>query len=379
MSDKLPTKLAHIRAGRPSPHTVNPPVAHGSTVLFNTVDELYDRSATNYGRMGLGVQRELEAGMRVLEGAEHARLTANGMQACALAIAASVDSGDHILVSSSAYGPTRHFCETRLKAMGVEAQFFDPLTGKDIDGLLRDNTKAIMLETPGSLTFDMMDTRAIVEIAKARNLTTITDNTWGAGVYHKPLALGVDISVQALTKYVVGHSDVFGGAVMSNRKDISRRINAVSMDWGLTLSPDDSYIALRGLRTLFTRLAAHEKGALEIAHWLAGRSDVAEVIHPALPTHPGHDIWKRDFTGSCGLFGLVLKDAGTDQGDRFCEALDLLQMGFSWGGYESLIIPCDRQLTKSHRKFDGPLLRLHIGLEDVDDIKHDLEKGFAAL
>ncbi len=348
-------------------------------MLFDTVEELYNHNSTNYGRMGLGVQRELEAGLRALEGAEHARLTSNGMQACALAIAASVDAGDHILVSSSAYGPTRHFCETRLKAMGVEARFFDPLTGRDIEGLVQNNTKAIMLESPGSLTFDMMDTRAIVDIAKARDLITITDNTWGAGVYHKPLALGVDISVQALTKYVVGHSDVLGGAVMSNRKDVSRRINSVSMDWGLTLSPDDSYIALRGLRTLTTRLAAHEKNALEIAHWLEGRSDVAEVLHPALPSHPGHELWKRDFTGACGLFGLVLKDASTEAGDRFCEALDLIQMGFSWGGYESLIIPCDRQLTESHRKFDGPLLRLHIGLEGVEDIKRDLEKGFAAL
>lgn len=376
------TRLVHTRKERLGRVTVNPPVERASTVLFSTEAALYGPKPT-YGRMGLTVHRELEAAMCELEGATFARLAANGLQACTLAIASTVRAGDHLLFPDCAYGPTARFCERRLPAMGVRTSRYDPRIGARIADLFQDTTKAIFLESPGSLTFEVCDTPAIVGVAKARGIRTIMDNTWGAGLHHQPLALGVDLSVQALTKYVSGHSDAFGGAVMTRTPAMASRLEAVSEDWGISLSPDDAFLCLRGLRTLKTRLKAHEAAGLAVSQWLAARDEVAGVLNPALPGHPDHALWQRDFSGSNGLFGLMLHPVTGKGVERFLDALELFAMGFSWGGFESLVIPCDRQLTRMKGSWTdsraGPLLRLHIGLEAVDDLVADLAAGFAAM
>lgn len=376
------TRLIHTRDARLGRVTVNPPVERASTVLFRDEAGLYGVKPT-YGRMGLTVHRELEAAMGELEGATHTRLAGNGLQACALAIASVVSAGDHLLFTDSAYGPTARFCERRLKAMGIEAERFDPRSGGEIASLFRPNTKAIFLEAPGSLTFEITDTPAIVAAASQRGIRTILDNTWGAGLLHQPLALGVDISVQALTKYAVGHADAFGGAVMTRSSSLYTRIAAASEDWGITLAPDDAYLALRGLRSLHTRLKAHEAAGLEMAHWLDGRPEVDSVLHPALPGSPDNALWQRDFSGSNGLFGVILKPVPEGGLERFFNALSLFSLGFSWGGFESLVIPCDQQLERMKGSWTetraGPLLRFHIGLEATRDLKADLEAAFKAI
>ena len=379
---KTETRLIHTRKGRIDVSVVNPPIERASTVLFKTEDALYGPLPT-YGRMGLTVHRELEAALCELEGATHARLASNGLQACVLAIASLVEAGDHVLFTDSLYGPTARFCERRLKMMGVEASRYDPRAGASIADAFRPNTKAVFMESPGSLTFEVQDAPAIVRPAKAKGIATVMDNTWGAGLHHQPLSLGVDISVQALTKYVVGHADAFGGAVMTRDDKLAQPIAATSDDWGISLAPDDAYLCVRGLRSLKTRLKAHEAAGMEMAHWLAARPEVADVLHPALDSHPDHAIWKRDFTGSNGLFGFVLKPVTDDGMACFLGALKLFSLGFSWGGFESLLIPCDRQLTRMPdswtRDRAGPLMRIHIGLEAVCDLQADLAPAFEAI
>ena len=376
------TKIIHTRSGRGPVETVNPPVERGSTVLLPTREILYGDGKV-YGRMGLTVQRELEAALCILENAEHCRLTANGLQSIALALGALLQSGDHILVSDSIYGPSRRYCTRRLSAMGIQATRFNPLVGADIEALIQDNTKAILLESPGSLTFDIMDTPAITKVAEANKLITLFDNTWGVGALHKPLDLGVDVVMQALTKYPVGHADAMGGAVLTNSARLANQIAMCSEDWGISLGPDDAYLALRGLRSLSTRLKQHEAAGYEVAKWLEARPEVHAVLHPGLPSHPEHDLWKRDFTGANGLFAFILKDTPDAALDRFLEAMKLFGMGFSWGGFESLLIPCDDQLDRIdgdriHER-PGPLIRVHVGLEDPSDLIADLEQAFAAM
>ncbi|MEL6662016.1 MAG: cystathionine beta-lyase [Pseudomonadota bacterium] len=378
---KLSTRIIHTRDARLTPPTVNPPVERASTVLFSDPDALY-ADKPSYGRMGLTVHRELEAALCTLEAAEQVRLAPNGLGACALAIASLVDAGDHALISDSLYGPTRRFCERRLNAMGVSVTRFDPrATPEDLGPLVQPSTKVIFLESPGSLTFELPDTRAIVDFARSKSLVTIMDNTWGVGVYHKPLELGVDVSVQALTKYVVGHADAFGGAVCTRDRGLAARIAACSEDWGISLAPDDAYQALRGLRTLETRLKQHEATGLELARWLENRPGVRSVLHPALASHPDHHIWLRDFTGACGLFGVVLEPVPDGALTQMLKAMRLFGMGFSWGGFESLLIPCDAQLKRTETPSDlgGPLIRIHAGLEAPGDLIADLETALAAL
>lgn len=381
MTDKS-TKLIHAQDKRLSPATVNPPIERGSTILFDTVDALHGDKPT-YGRMGHTVHRELAAALCELENATWTQLTSNGLQACALSIASVAHTGAHILVSDSLYGPTRRFCDHYLSRMGVSCTSFHPRQSSDLSSLVTDDTVAIVLESPGSLTMELHDTPAIVEFAKSRDIITILDNTWGAGVFHKPLELGVDISVQALTKYVCGHADTLGGAVMTNHAHLAELIQTMAEMWGISQSPDDAYLCLRGLRTLHTRLESHQSAALEIAEWLAAHQSVATVLHPALKSHPDHSIWQRDFSGSCGLFSFILKDPNKRNGEVFCEALKLFRMGFSWGGYESLAIPCDRQLKRMKSdwamKPRGALIRLHIGLEAISDLKTDLKRGFETI
>lgn len=380
VTDKsLPTRLIHLASGK-GRRTVNPPIERASTVVFDDEKGLYGPLPT-YGRMGLGVHEELKEALCALENASYAQLAPSGLAACALAVASVVKAGDHVLIADTLYGPTRRFCERRLKAMGVSITRFPPRVGSGIADLVQADTTAIFLESPGSLTFELIDTPAIVAVAKDRGVTTILDNTWAAGVYHKPLDLGVDLSVHALTKYAVGHADGFGGAVMTTSRKHAKALTDCAADWGIALGPDDAYTALRGLRTLHTRLSAHETTGLKVAHWLAGQPWISEVLHPAFETHPDHAIWQRDFTGSCGLFGAVMVPTSAAELTESLAKLNLFKMGFSWGGFESLLIPCDEQLNRSSGDWTeakpGPLLRLHIGLEDPVDLIADLDQAFA--
>ena len=379
---KLTTRLIHNRKGNPDRRTVNPPVERASTVILPDRAALYG-SDTGYGRMGLSVHRELEAALCDIEGANHARLTPSGLSACAVAIASVVKAGDHVLLSDSVYGPTRRFCEQRLPLMGITATRFNPRDLEALERAITEETRLIILEAPGSLTFEISDMPAITAMARKVGIATMMDNTWSAGVFHKPLELGVDLSVQALTKYVVGHADAFGGAVMTSDAKRAKAVEDLTEDWGISLGPDDAYACLRGTRTLGTRLKTHEATALDLATWLLDQSAVSMVIHPALSGHPDHEVWERDFTGSSGLFGILLDAPEAAHIDAFLSALKLFKMGFSWGGFESLVIPCDEQLTRlpddwtAHRH--GRLIRLHAGLEDAGDLKADLERGLRAL
>lgn len=380
---RLQTRLVHLRGARLDPETVNPPIERASTVVFDDPDTLYSADRA-YGRMGLSVHRELEAGLGLLESAEHVRLAPNGLGACALGIAALVEAGDHVLIQDSIYGPTRRFCERRLARMGVSITRFGPRIDRAaLDALISETTRLIVLESPASLTFELPDTQMIAELARKRGVRTLLDNTWGAGLYHRPLDLGVDVSVQALTKYVVGHADAFGGAVMTNDSAIAAQVSACSEDWGIGLAPDDAYTALRGLRTLPTRLAAHGTAGLELADWLAAHPAVERVLHPARSDHPDHAIWQRDFSGSCGLFGIVLKEGTRLHVNDMLRRLELFAMGFSWGGFESLLIHCDPQLNRAcsdhSESLSGPLLRIHVGLEAPSDLIADLKQAFTVL
>ena len=376
---KLPTRLIHHRSGRTAAHTVNPPIQKASTVLFKTRQALYGEQP-GYGRMGLGAHRELSDALCLLESATQARLAPSGLAACSLALASVLKAGDHLLYADTVYGPTRRFCERRLPAMGVRTTPFSPRIGAKIEDLIEDDTKAIFLESPGSLTFELTDTTAFVEVAKRHDLITLIDNTWAAGVFHKPLELGVDVSIQALTKYIVGHADAFGGAVMTRDDRLSTLVAETAEDWGISLGPDEAYTCLRGLRTLNLRLDRHQTNAMTLASWLDGHDMVSEVLYPALPDHPDHAIWQRDFTGASGLFGFVMQPVSEAQIDAFLESLTLFGMGFSWGGYESLIIPFNEQLKRMEgdwtERQKGPLFRVHAGLEDADDLIADLSQAF---
>ena len=376
------TRLIHTRLGRGPVKTVNPPVERGSTVLLPTREVLYGDGKV-YGRMGLTVHRELEAALCALENAKHCRLTSTGLQSIALAVGAVLEAGDHILIPDCAYGPSRRYCTRRLRAMGISSTRFNPTIGAGIADLIQDETKAILLESPGSLTMDIMDTPAIIEVAKTHKLITLFDNTWGVGVLPRPLDLGVDIVMQALTKYPVGHADAMGGAVLTNSDRFANQIAMCSEDWGISLSPDDAYYGLRGLRSLHTRLKQHEASGLAVAKWLMDRHEVDTMLHPAFESHPEHTIWQRDFAGSNGLFSFTMKEVSTENLDRFLEAMKLFGMGFSWGGFESLLISCDDQLDRieGDRIHDrkGPLIRVHVGLEDPDDLIADLDQAFAAM
>lgn len=357
---------------------VNTPVYRGSTILFPTLDALraYSQPYT-YGRRATPTTKALEEAITHLEGGAATILTSSGLAAISTAILAFVAAGDHVLIVDSVYQPARSFADKMLKRLGVEITYYDPLIGADIATLFRPNTRLVMVEAPGSQTFEMQDIPAIAAAAHAKDIWVLADNTWATPLYCKPLALGADVSIQAATKYIVGHADAMLGAVTANAR-AAKFIDDAKERLGTCPGSEETYLGLRGLRTLAVRLAQHQRSGLAVAQWLAARPEVDRVLHPALPSDPGHAIWKRDFTGACGLFSIVLKPVPQKALAAFLDGLKLFGMGYSWGGYESLIVPFDpaayRTATRWHGP--GPALRLHIGLEAVDDLVDDLALGF---
>lgn len=362
---------------------VNPPVFRGSTVLYPSADDLHaHRAEYTYGRHGTPTTRALQDVLTKLEGPQCAGvgLTPSGLAAISTALLTVLKAGDHLLVCDNVYRPSRNFCNGLLARYGVETTYFDPLIGAGIEKLFRPNTRAVLVEAPGSQSFEMPDIPAIAEVAHARDALVIDDNTWATPLYHRSLEQGVDISMQAGTKYIGGHSDIMFGTISANARAwpiVNDNIRLL----GVCAGPDDVYLALRGMRTLAVRLAQHHRSGLEMARWLAARPEVARVLHPALESDPGHAIWKRDFTGASGLFSIILKPAPQKAVDALLDTVTLFGMGYSWGGFESLVIPfdCDSYRTATKWSPGGPTLRLHIGLENVDDLKADLDRGFAAL
>ncbi len=376
------TRLVH--AGRePARHHgfVNTPIYRGSTILFPTVEalEANDQPFT-YGRLGTPTVRALEEAIAELEGGHRTLLAPSGLSAIATSLLAFLAAGDEVLVVDSVYRPARRFCDNVLKRLGVTITYYDPLIGAGIDKLITKKTKVVFTESPGSQTFEVQDIPAIAKAAHGAGAIVILDNTWATPLFFKPFAHGADVSIQAATKYIGGHADIMLGSITMNER-ASAAVVKTHDDLGLCTGPEDVYLALRGLRSLGARLERHQRSALEIARWLAGRSEVARVIHPGLPSDPGHTLWKRDFTGATGLFSIVLKPVAHERLAAMLDGLSLFGMGYSWGGFESLILPFDPSDYRSATKWqaEGPALRLHIGLEDVDDLKADLDAGFARL
>ncbi len=362
---------------------VNPPVYHASTVLFPTLDAWVNAGSAKvkYGRRGTPTSFALEEAIAELEGGFGAQATPSGIAAIATVLLTFVKAGDHILVTDNIYHPTRHFCDKVLARLGVETEYFDPMIGERIAGLIRPGTSLVFTESPGSLTFEVHDLPAIAGAARDAGVTVITDNTWAAGYYCKPLALGADVVVQSGTKYVSGHADSMMGLIVSREEETCERIKTDMQLLGLCAGPDDIYLALRGFRTLSVRLERHYKNGLKLANWLKARPEVVRVVHPALEDDPGHALWKRDYTGACGLFGFELNT--TDQGAlaAMMDGLTLHGIGASWGGFESLLIPTWPNRTRSATEWEasGQMMRIHVGLEDTDDLIADLEAGLDRL
>jgi cystathionine beta-lyase len=362
---------------------VNPAVYHASTVLYPTAeDQVAHRARYQYGRRGTPTSEALEGALTELEGEKCAgvALLPSGLAAISTALLSVAGSGDHILITDSIYRPTRVFCDGLFKRLGVTTTYYDPLIGAGIADLFKPNTKAVFVEAPGSQSFEMQDIPAIAAVAHAKGAAVIMDNTWATPLYFRAFDKGVDLSIQAGTKYIGGHSDIMLGCVSANASKFTALKNTVNA-LGLCVGPDDMYLALRGLRTLGVRLARHNESGLRVARWLEQRPEVLRVLHPGLASNPGHAIWKRDFTGACGLFSIVLKPTSEKSVHSLMNALALFGMGFSWGGFESLVIVFDCAEYRTATKWapGGPTLRFHIGLEDVDDLIADLERGFAAL
>jgi cystathionine beta-lyase len=384
-SPRLEPETALVTSGRDTKAQkgfVNPPVVHGSTVLYPTAEDLHaHRGEFQYGRHGTPTTRALQDSLMALEGPLCAGvgLAPSGLAAISTTLLAVLKAGDHLLVCDNSYRPTRNFCNGMLARYGVETTYYDPSIGAGIAALLKPNTRAVVVEAPGSQSFEMPDIPAIAAVAHAHGALVIDDNTWATPLFHRSLDQGVDISIQAATKYIGGHSDIMFGTISANTKAWPLIAEAIKL-LGVCAGPDDVFLALRGLRTLSVRLNQHHRSALDMARWLATRPEVLKVLHPGLESDPGHTIWKRDFSGASGLFSIVLKPAPQKAIDALLDTVKLFGMGYSWGGFESLIIPFDCSDYRTATKWTpgGPTLRLHIGLEHVDDLKADLERGFAA-
>jgi len=377
------TKL--VASGRPHQrpqHPVNMPVERASTILFSTYDDYLDgMKQIAYGRLGTSSHRALEEVITALESGFETRLAPSGLQACTAAILAFVQSGDHVLMVDTAYDPTRKFCERFLKRFGVKVTYYDPVMGEDIAELMEENTKVVFGESPGSLTFEIQDISALAKAAHQGGAKLIIDNTWAAGYFMKPLTLGADVSIQAATKYLVGHSDCLLGTITSGDEQCAEKIFYSLLALGANVSADDAYLTLRGVRTLSTRLERHQENGLALAKFLSKRPEVEQILHPAFKSCPGHNLWKRDFTGSSGLFSVVLKPVSKDAIRTFFDSLKIFGMGFSWGGFESLCIHSDPTPNRTAVPWphEGPLFRFHAGLEDIDDLLMDLERAFTMM
>jgi cystathionine beta-lyase len=378
------TRLSHIGNSPFDYHGfVNPPVVHASTVLFPDARTMETRAQKySYGTRGTPTTDALCEAIDALEGSAGTILVPSGLAAITVPFLAFLSAGDHALIVDSVYSPTRNFCDTMLKRLGVEVEYYDPLIGAGIEQLIKPNTKLVHTEAPGSNTFEMQDIAAISAVAHRHGAVVAMDNTWATPVYYKPLDHGVDISIHAATKYPAGHSDILLGTVSANAAHWERLKDA-NITLGICAAPDDAYQVLRGLRTMGVRLERHQESALAIAEWLEGREEVARVLHPALPSFPGHAIWKRDFKGASGIFSFVLAAESPERfkpkAHAFLDALSIFGLGYSWGGFESLALHVnlnDRRISKAPS--EGPVLRLQIGLEDVADLKADIEKGLAA-
>ena len=377
------TRLIHAGAWLETlPRTVGPAVQRGSTVLLPSADALYDESRPTYGRGGLGTQYALMSALADLEVATTVRLFPSGLAALTGAMLAVLSAGDDVLVSDAAYKPTRRFCDQALRRFGIQVRYYDPnFSADDILAMAEPATRLIVIESPSSLTFEVQDVPTIAALARDRGILTLVDNTWAAGVLFKPLVYGVDISVQALTKYVGGHSDVFMGSAATGDAAVGRALDQSIWDFGWSVSPDDAYQMLRGLRTLPVRLERHGASGLIVARWLEQHPAVARILHPALPGAAGHDLWQRDYSAGAGVFGVVLKTRDTVETHAFLDALQIFGLGFSWGGFESLALDSNPQLKVRQFAVDvgGSLIRLNIGLEDPEDLIADLEQALSNL
>ncbi|MDB5368051.1 MAG: metC [Rhodospirillales bacterium] len=390
-------KLADVKAATIATHAgsdpqaqhgaVNTPVYRASTILFPTLDALEHAAVTplegvRYGRNGTPTTFAFEQAVAAMEGGHGAVSLPSGAAAVNVALLSlGARPGDHILVADNVYVPTRNFCDRALAASGIETSYFDPRIGAGISALIRPTTRAIVFESPGSITFEMCDVPAFVAAAKARGVTTIMDNTWATPVFFRPLDHGVDISVMAATKYVVGHSDAMLGVISCRDEARWEAVKRAAMLYGYCAGPDEVYLGLRGLRTMPVRLERHFQTGVQLANWLRTQREVTRVLHPALPDDPGHALWKRDFTGASGLFGIVLAPVSRAALAAFVDGLGLFGMGWSWGGFESLIVPYLRPPPRSAVAWTEPgfLVRIHAGLEDADDLRRDLEAGFERL
>jgi cysteine-S-conjugate beta-lyase len=366
---------------------INPPVYHASTLLYRSAEDyLARRSRYQYGRRGTPTSEALSDAIAELEGPACAgvALLPSGLAACSTALMAMLKSGDHLLVTDSVYEPTRLFCDGILRRQGVTTTYYDPLIGSGIAALIKPNTRAVYLESPGSLSFEIQDVPAIAAAAHAHDAVVLMDNTWASPLYFRALEHDVDLAIQSGSKYIGGHSDVMLGTISANRttnETIWPQLIKTVHAMGLCVGPDDMYLGLRGVRTMGVRLQQHYAAGLAVARWLEARPEVLRVVHPALASHPGHALWQRDYTGACGLFSIVLKPVAQSAVFAFIDALTLFGIGASWGGFESLVIPfdCTRIRTATQWAPGGPTVRFHIGLEDVDDLIADLERGFAAM
>jgi len=371
-----------VHAGRMSREhfgAVNTPVYRASTILYDNFEALDAADAPFiYGRLGTPTSKSLEDAINALEGAARTVVCPSGINAITTAILAVCKAGDHLLVTDTCYDPTRTFCDRYLRRWGVETTYYDPLIGARIGELFRANTRAVFCESPGSLTFEVQDMPAIAAAAHAKGASVLLDNTWATPLFFNAFAHGADLSVQAATKYVGGHADVMIGYVSANESH-AKSLRDTHHDLGLYASGDDCFLALRGLRTMAVRLYRHQETALKLVRWLKARPEVARVLYPALEDDPGHAIWKRDFRGASGLFGVVLNPVSREAVAAFFDGLALFGRGYSWGGYESLIVPAHIRRTATEFPAEGPVLRIHSGLEDPDDLIADLDSAFARL
>jgi cysteine-S-conjugate beta-lyase len=379
-SSKKDTTLTSAgRKSRDHVGVVNTPVYRASTILYPDLAALDAHAMPfTYGRHGNPTTQSLEEAVAALEGAAAVSLVPSGLGAVTSAILSVCSAGDHLLMADSCYAPTRIFCDKLLRRMGIQTTFYDPVIGAGIAALFKPNTRAVFCESPGSLTFEVQDVPAIAAVAHAHGASVLLDNTWATPVFFNALAHGADLSIQAVTKYIGGHADVMMGYVAANESHAAR-ITDFHRQFGLYVSGDDAFLALRGLRTLAVRLKRHEETALKLARWLQSRPEVSRVLYPALDSDPGHAIWKRDFTGASGLFGVVLKPVARPALAAMMDGLAHFGMGFSWGGYESLMVPSDIHRTAAKFAAEGPVIRIHAGLEDPDDLIADLTAGFARM